>query len=49
MEEHCGDFFVDDLDIGVNEDAINDPSKTTLKCLEAVEQVHSLVLNGIGH
>lgn len=44
-----GDFFVDDLDIGVTEDAIEDKSKTTLQCLEEDEQIHSLVLNGIGH
>ena len=44
-----GDFFVDDLDIGVNEDAILDKSKSTLQCLQEDEQIHSLVLNGIGH
>ena len=44
-----GDFFVDDLDIGVNEDAILDKTKTTLQCLQEDEQIHSLVLNGIGH
>ena len=44
-----GDFFVDDLDIGVTEDAIKDKTKTTLTCLQEDEQIHSLVLNGIGH
>ena len=44
-----GDFFVDDLDIGVTEDAIEDKSKSTATCLQEDEQIHSLVLNGIGH
>ena len=44
-----GDFFVDDLDIGVTEDAIRDKSKTVATCLQEDEQVHSLVLNGTGH
>ena len=44
-----GDFFVDDLDIGVNADAINDKTKTPAMCLQEDEQIHSLVLNGIGH
>ena len=44
-----GDFFVDDLDIGVTEDAILDKSKSTLQCIQEDEQIHSLVLNGIGH
>ena len=43
------DFFVDDLDIGVNRDAMNDQSKSTLECLREDEQIHSLVLNAIGH
>ena len=44
-----GDFFVDDLDIGVAADAIKDKSKSTATCLQEDEQMHSLVLNGIGH
>ena len=43
-----GDFFVDDLDIGVTEDAIRVDNKTTLQCLEEDEQVHSLVPNAVG-
>ena len=43
-----GDFFVDDLDIGVTEDAIKNSNKTTLQCLEEDEQIHSLVLNAEG-
>ena len=43
-----GDFFVDDLDIGVNEDAVTDENKTTLQCLQEDEQIHSLVLNAEG-
>ena len=44
-----GDFFVDDLDIGVTEDAIVDKEKNTRICLQEGEQIHSLVLNGVGH
>ena len=44
-----GDFFVDDLDIGVTADAIKDKSKSTATCLQEDEKIHSLVLNGIGH
>ena len=44
-----GDFFVDDLDIGVTEDAIGDKTKNTRICLQEDEQIHSLILNGIGH
>ena len=44
-----GDFFVDDLDIGVTADAIQDKTKSTSQCLQEDEQIHSLVLNGIGH
>ena len=43
-----GDFFVDDLDIGVTEDAVKVEGKSTLQCLEEDEQVHSLVLNAVG-
>lgn len=43
-----GDFFVDDLDIGVTEDAIKVEGKSPLKCLEEDEQVHSLVFNALG-
>ena len=43
-----GDFFVDDLDIGVTEEAVEDVNKTALQCLEEDEQVHSLVLNAEG-
>ena len=43
-----GYFFVDDLDIGVTEDAVKIDGKSTLQCLEEDEQVHSLVLNAEG-
>ena len=43
------EIFLDDLDIGVTADAIKDKTKTAVQCLQEDEQIHSLVLNGIGH
>ena len=44
-----GDLFVDDLDIGVTQSAIQDPTKTPMQCLQEDEQVHALLLNSTGH